>query len=113
MLGCVILNLSAYSGSNERGNSLQTDLLGADRYVIHLRGNTKTAFALLELVAHVAAWDGSETGAGAGIAASGHVAGLTNSVHPTASGINCLNSGIDQNDCLAQTPVPLLTKMPR
>ena len=75
MLGCVILNLSAYSGSNERGNSLQTDLLGADRYVIHLRGNTKTAFALLELVAHVAAWDGSETGAGAGIAASGHVAG--------------------------------------
>lgn len=47
-------------------------------------------------------WDGSGTGSGASFTAGTHVAGLANRVQPIVYAINCLNSRINRNDCIAE-----------
>lgn len=50
----------------------------------------------------VSGWDGSGTGSGTAFTASNHVAKLDNRVQPIVYAINCLNSRINQNDCIAE-----------
>jgi hypothetical protein len=50
----------------------------------------------------VSGWDGSGTGSGASFSATTHVDKLDNRVQPIVYAINCLNSRINQSDCLAE-----------
>lgn len=47
-------------------------------------------------------WDGSGTSSGSALTAPGFVDKLANPVQPIVYAINCLNSRINQNDCIAE-----------